>query len=346
MDKTQLEMGQRKCDHIDMAFNAKVSLADRDQRFIYEPLLAAHPDNDLVNIKCNFLGKSLDAPLWVSSMTGGTSQAAKINYRLANMCAKHKIGMGLGSIRPLLTDNNRFQDFNLRPILGDNIPFYANLGIAQLDQLLKAKTLNKLTDLLYNLNVDGLIIHINPLQEFLQPEGDRFLRPAIDTIEDYLSNSFGKTIVKEVGQGMGPKSLESLMNLSIDGIELAGLGGTNFSKLELMRGPEIVKEVMQGFVFVGHSAEEMIRHINYIRQAASLDSTQKGIEVIISGGIKSLLDGFFLLEKCHANSVIGMASQFLKYAIEGQDELDEFTKTTKKALSLSKMMLNLKESNH
>ena len=87
--------------------------------------------------------------------------------------------MALGSCRPLMESAARFEDFNLRTILGDDLPFYANIGIAQLEQLNLNKTLaDYFFGQLKDLDVDGLIVHVNPLQEWLQPEGDRFLLPS------------------------------------------------------------------------------------------------------------------------------------------------------------------------
>ncbi|MBT7610535.1 MAG: type 2 isopentenyl-diphosphate Delta-isomerase [Bacteriovoracaceae bacterium] len=342
MDQSKIDIDQRKSDHIQLAFNAKVTLSERDDRFIYEPLLAAHPDKEYSNLECLVFDKKLSAPIWVSSMTGGTGQAFMINHRLATMCKNHRLGMGLGSIRPLLEDSSRFKDFNLRPIIGHDLPFFANLGVAQIEELLKFGKLDLLKDILNKLQVDGLIIHVNPLQEFLQPEGDRFIRSPFETIRDYCDSPYGKTIVKEVGQGMGEKSLTSLMSLPINGIELAAIGGTNFSKLELQRGTKLAQDVFQDLIFVGHSAEEMIDHLNKIVAT----NNKKSMQIIISGGINSILDGHYLLEKCQLPSVIGVASNFLKYALKSEKELDEYVFNTKKALSISRMMLTLRESRY
>ena len=96
-----------------------------------------------------------------------------------------------------------------------NQPFWANLGIAQIEDALQKKSINKIEDIVSKLDVDGLVIHINLLQEFYQQEGDRIKRPVIEILKDFLSNSTVPVIVKEVGQGMGPMSLLKLMSLNI-----------------------------------------------------------------------------------------------------------------------------------
>ena len=107
-------------------------------------------------------------------MTGGTGQARTINRNLAQACGEFSLGMGLGSCRPLLKSDKYFEDFNLRPIIGDKAPFYANIGIAQLEELIREDALYRIIDLVDKLQACGLIIHVNPLQEWFQPEGDRF----------------------------------------------------------------------------------------------------------------------------------------------------------------------------
>jgi isopentenyl-diphosphate Delta-isomerase len=116
--------------------------------------------------------------MWVSSMTGGTKMAHTINHNLARACKEFRIGMGLGSCRKLLDDDTYFEDFNLRPIMGDDLPLFANLGIAQVEILLAENKLDQIKRLVEKLQADGLIIHINPLQEWMQPEGQQDSTPA------------------------------------------------------------------------------------------------------------------------------------------------------------------------
>ena len=227
----------RKRDHIELALKAQTQKSLRDERFYYEPLLSPHP-TEKTDLSLTFLDKKCAAPFWVSSMTGGVGEARHINQNLAKLCGEMKIGMGLGSCRVLLESSKYFEDFNLRPLLGNDVPFFANLGIAQLEKLFLKNHQTQIIELLKSLRVDGLVIHVNPLQEWYQEEGDRFQFSPIETIKKTvdLCKSFDfKMIVKEVGQGMGPQSLKALSMLPIDAIELAGFGGTNFAKLEQLR---------------------------------------------------------------------------------------------------------------
>ena len=143
--------------------------------------------------------------------------------------------MGLGSCRTLLTSSKHIEDFDLRPILGDELPFYANLGIAQVEELLENGEEKKLHDLVQTLDADGLIVHINPLQEWFQPEGDRFKKSPLETIKRLL-DVFERKLIERGGARVWSKSLEELIKLPLSAIDFAAYGGTNFTKLELMRG--------------------------------------------------------------------------------------------------------------
>ena len=169
-------------------------------------------------------------------MTGGTDMARIINRNLAQACGEFGFGMGLGSCRQLLYSNEHFDDFNVRPLMGDDVPLFANLGIAQLEILIERNETSLITKLITKLNADGLIIHVNPMQEWLQPEGDRFKKPPIETIKTIVDRLDCPLIVKEVGQGFGYESIKALLQLPLAAVDFAAAGGTSFSKLELLRG--------------------------------------------------------------------------------------------------------------
>ncbi|HZV70165.1 MAG TPA: isopentenyl-diphosphate delta-isomerase [Saprospiraceae bacterium] len=329
----------RKQDHLDLAFEADMGNLGTDSRFRYEPMLAAHPDTDL-DLSISFLGKKLAAPLWVSSMTGGTEMALMINQRLAASCAKFGLGMGLGSCRPLLDNLTRLNDFDVREIIGPELPLYANLGIAQVEKLLAEERIEDIQKLISTLRADGLVIHVNPLQEWLQPEGDRIHRPPIETIEHILSKVSFPIIVKEVGQGMGWESLAALLALPLEAVELAAHGGTNFSKLELLRSNAHSQEVYGSIAQIGHRIEQMIAWINQLRLEGG--HPMRCRQIIISGGIKDFLDGYYWMEKLNLPSIYGQASAFLKYARESQEALDEFISNQIMGLRLAHTYLKVK----
>ncbi len=330
----------RKRDHIEMAFRSQVQHGEVDERFYYEPLLSAHPQAGSLP-PFSFLGKTLRTPLWVSSMTGGTEWANTINHNLARACAEFGMGMGLGSCRSLLFSDDTLEDFAVRHLIGDNLPLYANLGIAQLEQLIDNQELWRVTALLEKLQADGLIIHVNPLQEWLQPEGDRFKRPPLQTITTILEQMPTlKIIVKEVGQGMGHESLRALFQLPLQAVDFAASGGTNFAKLELLRSSKTNQEIYHQLAQVGHTAEEMVYFTNKIQ--VELGDKMLCQQVIISGGVTNFLDGFYLTKKLHLPSVYGQASSFLKHARGGYDELRDHVAAQVRGLEVANAFLKVR----
>jgi len=129
----------RKLEHIKLALESQTKLTEQDLRFNYEPMLAAHPEN--LDLSINFLGKTMHTPIWVSSMTGGTGVAQTINGNIARACREFGMGMGLGSCRKLLFGKTNWDDFNFRDEIGNDQPFWANLGIAQIEELLASKNI-------------------------------------------------------------------------------------------------------------------------------------------------------------------------------------------------------------
>ena len=329
----------RKKDHIELAFKSQVAVNSLDKRFYYEPLLAAHPTATTL-LPFSFLNKTMQVPIWVSSMTGGTALANTINHHLARACGAFGMGMGLGSCRSLLYSDEFLADFNVRHLIGDQLPLYANLGIAQLEQLIAKKEVFRVGDLLEKLQADGLIIHVNPMQEWMQPEGDQFLKSPLETIETILSELPISIIVKEVGQGMGYESLKALFQLPLAAVDFAASGGTNFALLELLRSQPQQQERFKKLVHVGHSAEEMVQMTNAI--ALELGDQMRCQQVIISGGIQDFLDGYYLINRLNMPSVYGQASGFLKHARGTYEELHSYVEDQVEGLKIAQAYLRVR----
>ncbi|MEM6397713.1 MAG: isopentenyl-diphosphate delta-isomerase [Bacteroidota bacterium] len=329
----------RKQDHIEMAFESQVAAAALDGRFDYEPMLAAHPEPGSLPVH-QWLGKDLLAPIWVSSMTGGTEMALTINRNLAKACAEFGLGMGLGSCRPLLYEEDRLVDFQMRPIIGPDRLLFGNLGLAQVERLLEDQDLWRIDRLIDMLELDGLIIHVNPLQEWLQPEGDRFKRSPIEIVEAVIEAKPDLPLmVKEVGQGMGPASLRRLLELPLLALDTAANGGTNFSKLELLRNTDAERAAFANLSLVGHSASEMVDMVNEIVENPSrhhsLQENERDVDIrgisppaqvlcqnlLISGGVRDFLDGYYLTERAKLPAIYGQASAMLRYAQGDYEDL-------------------------
>lgn len=328
----------RKEDHIDLAFKSTMARVASDPRFYYEPVLAAHPRPE-DKLSCLFGEKSMDFPIMVSSMTGGTEKARTINKNLAKAVGEFRLAMGLGSCRQLLYEDKRTDEFDVRRYMGDQ-PLWINLGIAQIEELLESGETDRVSELRKRLDADGLIIHVNPLQEWLQPEGDRLKKPALTIIKDFLPHTDYPIIVKEVGQGFGRESLEALLKLPLAALDLAGYGGTNFSKLELMRSDELRHDSFAPVFRIGHSCEEMIGWISdyYLNSESELRCAR----LIISGGISGFLDGYYFIRKSPLPALYAQASAFLKYA-QDYEQLRRFVILQTEGLKMAHAFLRIKE---
>lgn len=330
-------LSSRKTDHIQLAFEAQST--GIDSRFEYDPMLNGHPVRGCLP-SLQLAGKILRAPIWISSMTGGAELAGNINKNLALACREFGLGMGLGSCRPILEDENSLTDFAVRRYIGDQ-PLFANLGIAQVEEMMRQGRVGEIIKMIERLEADGLIVHVNPLQEWLQPEGDHISRPPIDTIAELLSEIRFPLMVKEVGQGFGPDSMEKLASLPLEAIEFGAQGGTNFALLENLRQDEFHREMFSCVAHIGHSAEEMSR------MAAALCSEEecrvKTRAFIVSGGIRNFLDGYYHIRSIPWKTLYAQASVFLKYALLGEAELMKFTESQIRGLELAQTFLTVKK---
>ncbi|MFW5886818.1 MAG: isopentenyl-diphosphate delta-isomerase, partial [Bacteroidota bacterium] len=274
-------------------------------------------------------------------MTGGTGKAEAINQNLARACHEFGIGMGLGSCRILMEEGNNFQSFNLRHIIGDDLPFYANLGIKQVENAIVKNDIMPILEMIDQLQADGLIIHVNPLQEWIQVEGDRINLPPLETIKSFMEKTNTRIIVKEVGQGYGPESIKELLKLPLEAMELAAFGGTNFARVELNRSNEIKQKLLEPFSLVGNHLDQMIRDINHFVEQSKDEVKCKS--VIVSGGIKNFLDGYYYMEKCSLPSIYGQGSAFLQYASKSYGELKEFIEYQVSGLKIASAFLRVKD---
>jgi len=325
----------RKQDHIALAFTSATDKRSVDTRFNYEPIL--HGQAEKLDLSHTLAGKTLTYPICVSSMTGGTEKARIINHNLARLCGEQGLAMGLGSCRQLLYEDKRLADFDVKSLMQDQ-PLFANLGIAQVEELVSSNQTDVIQTLIEKLSADGLIIHVNPLQEWMQPEGDVISQAPIETIKKLLNVATYPIIGKAVGQGFGKESLKALLQLPLEALDLAGYGGTNFSKLELLRSDQLRYDALQAVFNLGHTCEEMIHHVNAVLDQ-NLSVTCKNI--IASGGIKDFLDGYYLMEKCKHPTLYAQASCFLKYALD-YEELKKYCQLQIEGLEMAHKLLRVR----
>lgn len=227
------DISKRKNDHIRINLNedihSRVDVGFDSYYFQHNAL----PEISLasINIGRNFLGKQISAPLLISSMTGGTEEGDKINARLAETAEDVGIPMGVGSQRIEIQSGNSKNSISIRKY-APSIPLYANIGAVQLNYGLTLDDCKRAIELIQG---DALILHLNPLQEALQPEGQTNFVGLLTEIEKICKSIEIPVIVKEVGWGISIDVARKLINAGVTCIDVAGAGGTSWAMVEKFR---------------------------------------------------------------------------------------------------------------
>jgi isopentenyl-diphosphate Delta-isomerase len=279
-----------------------------DWRFVHRAL----PEIDLgdVELRSTFLGHQVDAPLLISCMTGGTEQTRIINQRLARVAQAHGLAMGLGSCRVLLEQPDVLPTFDVRDIAPD-VPLLANLGAVQLNL---GVGIDECRRLLRVLRADALVLHLNPLQEALQPSGNTAFAGLLARIAAVCAGLGAPVIVKEVGWGIAADLVTRLFEAGVAAVDVAGAGGTSWSEVERHRMRDAVQaRVAAAFAGWGIPTTEAL----ILARAA----TPGGGFLIASGGVRDGIDVAKALA-LGAGSV-GIAGPLVRAAAAGDDALDE-----------------------
>jgi len=302
----------RKAEHLRICLDEDVQFSQTTnglERYRFIHCCLPEINRDEINLKTEFLGKQLSYPLLISSMTGGTEFAGTINRRLAEVAQHYNIAMGVGSQRVALEKPQVAPTFTVRSLAPD-ILLLANLGAVQLNYKYGLDECRRVVDLL---QADALILHLNPLQECIQPRGDTNFRDLLDKVEKLCSKISVPVIAKEVGNGISAAMAEKLMNVGISAIDVAGAGGTSWAKVESERAENSLQRRL-GMTFAdwGLPTAECI---------TSIRAVAPEIPLIASGGLRHGLD----IAKAIAlgADLAGLALPFLRAAAESEAALYE-----------------------
>jgi isopentenyl-diphosphate delta-isomerase len=268
-----------------------------------------------------WFGKTLRAPLLISSMTGGTGSAGPINRNLAVAAQAAGIAMGVGSQRAALEDRDHAATFQLRDLAPD-ILLFANLGAVQLNYGYGIDECRRAVDMV---QADALILHLNALQEAVQPEGDVNFTGLLKKIEAVCRAAPVPVIAKEVGWGISEQAARQLASAGVAAIDVAGAGGTSWSQVEMHRAAtEMQRQTAAAFVDWGIPTAEAIQNVG---RAAP------GLPIIASGGLQDGLD----VAKCIAlgAGLCGLAGPFLKAANVAADAVSEAIETLTRVLRVA-----------
>jgi isopentenyl-diphosphate delta-isomerase len=294
----------RKAEHIRLALEQRMQLGvNYFDEYHFEHAALPEIDFDDIDIGVDFLGRRLAAPLLVSSMTGGTEAAGLINRNLAAGAERTGIAVGVGSQRKALEDPAKADTFKVREV-APSVPLLANLGAVQLNYGLGARECLQAVEMI---GADALILHLNPLQEAIQPEGQRNFAGLLPKIGEVVRALPVPIVVKEIGCGISAATARALAGQGIRIIDTAGVGGTSWARIEAERAGDLDL----GEVFAGWGIPTPLS----IREVRSVG----GLTVIASGGLRNGIDVAKALAL--GADLAGMAYPFLQAATESPERV-------------------------
>jgi len=299
----------RKADHLQLSLSPAMEAKGGNGLEHIHLSHDALPELDFsqVQIATKFWSYAAASPFFISSMTAGHHQGESINFTLAKVAAQKKWPMGLGSQRRELSDPQAGQEWKRLRKAAPGAYLMGNLGLAQLvhtpmDQVLK---------LIDNLEAAALFIHLNPLQEALQPEGTPHFAGGLKTLEKLCKSTKVPVILKETGCGISSSSAQKIKKLKIKALDVSGFGGTHWGRIEGGRAPQDSLQQKGALTFAewGESTAHSLLACKGL----------KGMELWASGGIRSGLEG----AKCIALGAqkVGFAKPALQAALEGEAAL-------------------------
>ncbi|HBR95936.1 MAG TPA: type 2 isopentenyl-diphosphate Delta-isomerase [Gammaproteobacteria bacterium] len=295
----------RKLEHI-VAIE-RDSATDRSGRYFDDVHLVhrALPEIALTDVdtSCEFLGKTLSFPMLISSMTGGDHAIIKtINHNLAQAAQQTRVAMAVGSQRVMFTAPESHASFDLRKFAPD-APLISNIGAVQLNCGLSAPDLQQAIDIL---QADGLYLHLNPLQEAVQPEGDTDFSNLVEKIAELQRSLDVPVLLKEVGAGLSARDIELGLSAGVQYFDVAGRGGTSWSRIEYLRSRN--NDIGLRFQDWGIPTPIALRQAQpYLDRA----------HIIASGGLR---DGLDMVKSVILGAFLcGIAAPLLKPAMESVD---------------------------
>jgi isopentenyl-diphosphate Delta-isomerase len=302
----------RKADHLRICLEEDVQfrhVTNGFDKYHFTHCCLPELDFDRVDITTEFLGKQLDAPLLISSMTGGTEKAKTINYRLAEVAQNYRLAMGVGSQRIAVENPDVAHTFAVRSLAPDAVLF-ANLGAVQLNYTYGVEQCLRVVDIL---EADALILHLNPLQECIQPNGDTNFKGLLNKIDNLCQKISVPVIAKEVGNGISATMAAKLIDAGVKAIDVAGAGGTSWAKVESERATnKLQRQLGKTFADWGIPTADCIVQIR---------RSYPTLPLIASGGLR---DGLEVAKAIALGAdLAGLAFPFLQAAAESPQALDE-----------------------
>ena len=272
----------RKKQHVNITLTKDVRFRTKTTglehlEFVHNALPEVHFSE--IDTTTSFLGRKLNLPMMVSCMTGGYADALTINRELAEVAQEIGIAMGVGSQRQALEDKTYHRTFSVVREAAPDIPIVGNIGASEVARMESVDSIQRLVDLI---KADAFAVHLNPLQEFLQPEGNTDFRGVLTGIGRLVNGLSVPVIVKEIGAGISAEVARRLLEMGVTHIDIAGAGGTSWAGVETLRRKD--REFATQFWDWG------IPTARAIRDVAQLKGNNMQFTLIASGGIVSGID--------------------------------------------------------
>lgn len=271
----------RKREHIGVVLEQDVGakgVTTGFERYFFEHVGLPELDLDQVDLGLTLWGRRLKAPLLISSMTGGTDPARAINLHLAEAAQALGVAMGVGSQRVALEEDQLADTYQVRAVAPD-ILLFANFGAVQLNYGFGVTEARRAVEMI---EADALFLHLNPLQEAVQPRGDRDWSSLYRKIEDLAAALDVPVVVKEVGNGISAGVARRLATCGVAAIDVAGAGGTSWSEVEAHRQSDPLRAHV-AHTFAGWGIPTALA-LQEVREAVP------DLPVFASGGIRSGVD--------------------------------------------------------
>ncbi|BDZ69035.1 type 2 isopentenyl-diphosphate Delta-isomerase [Methanobacterium ferruginis] len=285
------------CTHSDVEYHKKTGLEDVE--LVHKALPEINKEE--IDLSTNFLGKKMDAPLIITAITGGHPASLKVNQKLAGEAQKFSIGMGLGSQRAAVENPELISTYKVAREAAPDAFLIGNIGAPQIELATSAAEM---------INLDALAVHLNPLQEAIQPEGDVDSQGYLENIKKTVKNVDIPIIAKETGAGISGNDAKLLEKMGVSAIDVAGAGGTSWAAVETYRS----KDKDMGKLYWDWGIPTA---------TSTIEATQSvNIPIISSGGIRNGLDAVKALAL--GADLVGMALPALKAVYRSDDALSSF----------------------
>ena len=268
----------RKLEHLNLALRQNTPINHSLNKMQLLPDSLPEVDFNKIDTSINILGHTLNAPILIAPLTGGSPETEKINLSLAKVAHDLGIGMSVGSQRPLLTNSNLLYTYQVRKV-APGILLFANIGVSDIRNLEK----EQIESIVHNIQADALMIHMNPMQEIFQPEGNKDFTGLLEKLRDIKNSTSIPIFVRSIGCGIDPITVKRLLQIGVEGIDVAANDGTNWISIEGNRREE--KEWQAAAITFKNWGIDLFTNLKLLKNITSHTT------IIATGGITNGLQG-------------------------------------------------------